>query len=78
MDGLSPAQYDAGLEHDPKKWESFRNKYMKELENNKSVEKLMAIIESTDPVTLVYASKDTVHNNAVVLIEFLHKKLYGR
>lgn len=63
--------------HDPKKWISFKKKYMRELENNDSIEKLVEIISSTDPVTLVYAASDAKHNNAVVLLEFLRRKLRG-
>lgn len=60
--------------HDPKKWMNFKAKYMTELEDNKAVVKLLQLIRSTDPVTIVYASKDEEHNNAVVLREFLKRK----
>lgn len=61
--------------HDPKKWVGFKKKYIKELEGNKAVDQLINIILSTDPVTLVYASKDVKRNNAVVLRQFLERKL---
>jgi len=58
------------FDHDPKKWEGFKAKYTKELERNKHVDDLINLIEKND-VTLLYAAKDTEHNNAVVLSEFI-------
>ncbi len=58
------------FDHDPKKWESFKAKYAKELEYNKHVAELIKLIKDTD-VTLLYAAKDTDYNNAVALKEFL-------
>ena len=60
--------------HDPRKWKSFKSKYMKELEENKAVANLLQVIRSTDPVTLVYATSDEKRNNAEVLREFLKRK----
>ncbi len=60
--------------HEPEKWEQFRKKYLKELEENKAVEKLENIIKENGTVTLVYSAKDTEHNDAVVLLEFLKTK----
>ena len=60
--------------HDPAKWVGFKSRYMAELENNKAIVHLLQVIRSTDPVTLVYASKDEARNNAVVLREFLKRK----
>ena len=56
--------------HDPKKWEGFKTKYTKELEHNKHAAELMKLVDKSD-VTLLYATKDTEHNNAVVLSEFI-------
>lgn len=60
--------------HEPAKWMDFKTRYMKELGDNKAVAHLLQVIRSTDPVTLVYATKDEEHNNAVVLREFLKRK----
>ena len=61
--------------HSPTRWESFRARYKKELEENeKAVGKLIMMLRSNDTVTLVYASKDELHNNAVVLQEFMKEK----
>jgi uncharacterized protein YeaO (DUF488 family) len=57
--------------HDPGKWDEFRTRYIQELENHKDlVERLHAEAEK-ETVTLLYAAKDTEHNNAVVLKELI-------
>lgn len=61
--------------HDPKKWLSFKKKYLKELNGNRAFEHLLAIAESTDPVTLVYSASDTKHNSAIILKHYLEVKL---
>jgi uncharacterized protein YeaO (DUF488 family) len=60
--------------HDPEKWDEFRKKYLKELESNDAVVSLVSFVSRND-VTLIYAARDTEHNNAVVLSEFLAEKL---
>ncbi len=60
--------------HDPEKWDEFRKKYLKELESNDAVASLISFVSRND-VTLIYAARDTEHNNAVVLSEFLAEKL---
>ncbi len=56
--------------HDPKKWPEFRKRYFKELDRNKAASDLVKLIESND-VTILYAAKDTEHNNAVALVDFI-------
>lgn len=59
--------------HDPKKWEAFKKKYIKELkENNPSLEKIKDLKKEHKNITLIFSAKDKQHNNAVVLSEFLH------
>jgi uncharacterized protein YeaO (DUF488 family) len=56
--------------HKPERWEEFRRRYFGELRSNaavKTVEEAM----TAGPVTLLYGAKDEVHNQAVVLAEFL-------
>lgn len=58
--------------HDPKKWNAFKKKYMKELNENKCmVDKIKNLKNEYSTITLVFAAKDEEHNNAVVLIGFL-------
>lgn len=57
--------------HDPAKWEQFQKKYLIELDA--SPESVQFIVQALHrgPVTLLYSSKDTVHNNAVCLKNYL-------
>ena len=58
--------------HDPKKWESFKKKYIEELKENKpSLDKIKNLKKEHKIMTLVFSAKDEQHNNAVVLIEIL-------
>jgi uncharacterized protein YeaO (DUF488 family) len=58
----------------PEGWRMFRKRYLKELvstEASAAVEKLHHLAEGKRPVTLLYASRNEEHNNAVVLKELL-------
>jgi uncharacterized protein YeaO (DUF488 family) len=59
--------------HDPAKWKQFQEKYYKELDLNR--EALAPIIKELEKgtVTLLYTSKDTEHNNAVSLKNYLER-----
>ena len=60
--------------HDIAKRENFKNSYIKELESDKNaVWDIIDIIKKHKKVTLVYSARDTEHNNAVVLQEFLQQ-----
>lgn len=57
--------------HDPKKWKEFQKRYRQELAKNKT-----AVLELKEhlrgrTVTLVYGAKDTEHNQAVLLKDYL-------
>ena len=60
--------------HDPARWQEFRKRYREELKRHgELLEKLRAeAIKGT--VTLLFAAKDTEHNNAVVLQEILQNR----
>jgi uncharacterized protein YeaO (DUF488 family) len=62
--------------HDPSRWDEFRERYIAEVstkENEQILSDLTArAVEGT--LTLVYAARDTAHNNAVVLKEIIGKK----
>lgn len=59
----------------PVQWPAFRKRYMAELHDdegaNTALEELHAITRAKRTVTLVYASRDALHNNAVILKELL-------
>ena len=60
--------------HDPEKWNDFKNKYKLELSNNlENTKKIKEIEKEKKTITLLYSAKDTAHNNAIVLREFLKK-----
>jgi len=56
-------------------WNEFRKKYVKELESSPATKELMDKIHGQKTVTLLYSSKNTTENNAVVLKDFLEKKI---
>lgn len=62
--------------HDVAKWEQFRERYLRELAKNKSVEELLALVQRSD-VTFIYSSRDTEHNNAVVLADYIKEMMKG-
>lgn len=62
--------------HEPGKWEEFKERYRKELSGNKKFGELAEMVKKTD-ITLIYSAKDTEHNNAVALAEFLKEKIGG-
>lgn len=58
--------------HDPQKWEAFQKKYQSEIVANKEVFRyLRAIVKKRKKVTLLYATKDEEHNEAVVIKNLL-------
>ncbi|MEX0609339.1 MAG: DUF488 domain-containing protein [Balneolaceae bacterium] len=61
--------------HDPDKWEEFKDRYRKELYGSEAVSELLEIIQQNENVTLVFASKDEEHNSTMVLKDFLERFL---
>ena len=59
--------------HDPEKWAEFRRRYRAELEEKKVEIGELRKRVGKGSVTLVYGAKDTQHNQAVVLKEFLEE-----
>lgn len=67
--------------HEPEKFEEFKEKYQKELFANKAAEqklKELAKKSETETVTLIYSAKDETNNNAVVLAEILKTKFSAK
>jgi uncharacterized protein YeaO (DUF488 family) len=56
---------------DPRRWESFVERYRAELEQRGDLLRLLDELRRTCPVTLVYGVRDASRNNAVVLREVL-------
>jgi uncharacterized protein YeaO (DUF488 family) len=61
--------------HDPDKWDEFRKRYFRELDNKRDL--LDSLLQKVrgKRVTLVFGARDEVHNNAVALKEYLQKRL---
>jgi len=62
------------FQHDPAKWRAFRQRYFRELEGHPDAWEPILERSRRGPITLVYSSHDTEHNNAVALKEFLESK----
>jgi uncharacterized protein YeaO (DUF488 family) len=62
------------FDHDPAKWDAFQHRYFAELdEAPDAVGELRAQLTHRQHVTLLYAAKDQVHNNAVALLTYLRR-----
>ena len=59
------------FQHDPGKWDVFKDRYFKELRRNPSVWRALLERARQGRVTMVYAARDEDHNNAVALREFM-------
>lgn len=59
------------FDHDPGKFDEFKNRYKKELEDYKDELDNLADKSSEKKLTLLYGAKDEEHNQAVVLKEVL-------
>lgn len=63
------------FDHDPEKFESFKEKYKEELaKDTEPIAQLLAIMDKEKVVTLVYSAKNETMNNAVVLKEYIENK----
>ena len=74
LKNLAPSDTLRKWFHSSANWAVFKKRYFKELavpEASAELEKLYGLMNEHSQVTLVYASKDTKHNNAVVLKELL-------
>jgi uncharacterized protein YeaO (DUF488 family) len=61
------------FDHDPAKWEDFRRRYRQELEAHRASMEALAMASRKADLTLIYAAKDELHNDAVVLLEVLEE-----
>ena len=64
--------------HDPSRFAEFRRRYIEELRNQRSRLTDLRRRARDGTVTLVYAARDTEHNDAVVLAEVLKRGLPQR
>ena len=61
--------------HDPDKWPRFRARYFRGLDSRPEAWRPIGTAARRGTVTLVYSSRDTEHNNAVALNDYLQPKV---
>jgi uncharacterized protein YeaO (DUF488 family) len=61
--------------HDPAKWREFQKRYRAELEANPVAWQPILEAAKQGNVTLLYSARDTEHNSAALLKEFLEEHL---
>ncbi len=67
--------------HDTDRWPVFLERYASELEQSPEAQEALATLLTTieqGPVTLLFAARDTEHNNAVALRRVLEQSLTRR
>jgi uncharacterized protein YeaO (DUF488 family) len=64
--------------HDPVKWSDFRRRYFAELDRAPQAWQPLADAARRGDVLLLYSSRDTEHNNAAALKEYLDERLHAR
>ena len=57
--------------HDPARWEEFQQRYRAELESQPLAWQPLVEAAGRGPVTLFYSARDTTHNSALLLRDFL-------
>lgn len=68
----------AWFRRDPAKWETFRHRYWAELHEKRELIELLEAKSREGMVTLVYRAKDTRHNNALALLQYLEQRAATR
>ncbi len=53
--------------HNPARWPEFEDRYRAELADNPAMDELLAAVGKHKRATLLFAARDTEHNNAIVL-----------
>lgn len=59
--------------HDPEKWTEFRRRYRDELEKNSEAVDALKKEIGRATATILYGAKDSEHNHAIVLKDFIEK-----
>lgn len=61
--------------HDPARWEEFRHRYWAELDARPEAWEPLLQAARSGTITLLFAARDTEHNDAVALREYLQAQL---
>jgi uncharacterized protein YeaO (DUF488 family) len=64
--------------HDPDKWDEFRRRYFLELDAHRPAWQRLVEAARQGPVTLLFSSHDTQHNNAVALKSYVEEHIHVR
>lgn len=59
--------------HDPSKWNEFKHRYFAELDRHPEAWGPLLGVAEREGVTLLFSARDTKHNNALALKEYLEK-----
>ena len=59
--------------HEPEKWDRFRKRYLDELKNNHGLIEDIISRAGDGPLTLLFSARDTEHNQAVVIKEYIER-----
>jgi len=57
--------------HEPEKWDEFRRRYFAELDERPEAWAPLRQATAAGDITLLYSARDTEHNNAVALREYM-------
>lgn len=57
--------------HDPTRWNEFRRRYAREVEQNTVMLDQLRSLARNGPITLVYSAHDEMHNNAIELMRLI-------
>ena len=60
--------------HDVAKWDEFKRRYLAELDANPAAWRPLAEAARKGTVTLLYSARDTEHNSALALKEYLEQR----
>ena len=63
--------------HDPALWPEFQKRYKVELRHNEAIPAFIKDHGHKKTITLVYGAKDTLHNQALVLQQYLTQQFEG-
>ena len=60
--------------HDPSRWSEFKKRYCAELDEKPQLVQQLVDRAATGTLTLLFSARDTAHNQAVALKEYLMEK----
>ena len=73
LKGIAPStELRQWFGHDPEKWQEFKERYCVKLKNNPALSELQALSRQGN-ITLIYAAKNELNNEAVVLKQILDR-----